>query len=441
MSDTPAGTPASAPATKRGLERFRMYAEGKRAMITMIEESPDPNPVLLGFFKLMLADDERIVDCIENDKPLLSTWYGNANEICAAMDIQAYCLVDNILHLGPTQEDLDGMDAVPIPADMCGLIKMGAYAVEKGLVPVPTAMIAMLEPCDAQSALHEAWMNTPGWEGVPTFSLDPAYGATGWDYDYFAGELRRMITFLEDHVGRKMDWDRLREVIEATNKQYEAWAEYNECRRAVPCPHPSSFPTSDLCWGLTQHIVAGQPEVVDVITMLAGDAAAKVKAGVAGVPGERIRILWADLVPFWHGPLSEWLASEWQANVVMDFQGYTPYEHIDTSTEDSMLVGLAKRCLNEVPMIRQARGSVDAMIEDITRITKDYTCDCVIFPGHVGHKDQSASVGFLREACRDLKIPLLILTVDNFDPRFTPIEELSRQILEFFEAHGLGEGR
>jgi hypothetical protein len=81
------------------------------------------------------------------------------------------------------------------------------------------------------------------------------------------------------------------------------------------------------------------------------------------------------------------------------------------------------------------------MIEDITRITKDYTCDCVIFPGHVGHKDQSASVGFLREACRDLKIPLLILTVDNFDPRFTPIEELSRQIFEFFEAHGLGEGR
>jgi hypothetical protein len=28
--------------------------------------------------------------------------------------------------------------------------------------------------------------------------------------------------------------------------------------------------------------------------------------------------------------------------------------------------------------------------------------------------------------------------VDNFDPRFTPLEVLSRQISEFFEAHGLG---
>ena len=89
-------------------------------------------------------------------------------------------------------------------------------------------------------------------------------------------------------------------------------------------------------------------------------------------------------------------------------------------------------------MIRQARGSVDAMIEDITRISRDYKCDCVIFPGHVGHKDQSASIGFLREACRDLGLPLLTLTVDNFDPRFTPMEVLKRHISEFFEAHGLG---
>ena len=425
-------------ASKRGLERFRQYRDGKRAFISQVEQSPEPNPVLIGAFRLLLADDERIIDCIENDKPLLSSWYGNANEIYAAMDIQAYCPVDNILHLGPTQEDLDGMDAIPIPGDMCGLIKIGAYAVEKGLVPVPTAMIAMLEPCDAQSALHEAWLNTEGWEGVPTFALDPAYGTGEYDYTYFAGELRRLIAFLEDHVGRKLDYDRLREVIEVTNEQYAAWAEYNEYRRAVPCPHPSSFPTSDMCWGLTQHIVAGQPEVVEVFNMLAADAEQKVKAGIGAIPNERIRILWADLVPFWHGPLSEWLAEEWQANVVMDFEGYTPYEHIDTSTEESMLVGLAKRCLAEVPMIRQARGSVDVMIEDITRIAKDYKCDCVIFPGHVGHKDQSASVGFLKEACRDLKIPLLILTVDNFDPRYTTLDVLKRQISEFFDAHQLG---
>ncbi len=427
-------------ATKRGLQRFCQYRDAKKALISQFEQSSEPDLLLIKFFRLMLADDERIIDCIENDKPLLSSWYGNAIEIYAAMGVQSYCPVDNILHAGPTPEDLAGMDGTPIPSDMCGLIKIGAYAVEAGLVPVPTAIIAMLEPCDAQSALHEAWLNTEGWEGIPTFALDPAYGSGVYDYAYFAGELRRMIAFLEDHVGRKLDYDRLREVIEVTNEQYAAWADYNELRRAVPCPHGSSFGTSDMGWGLTQHIWAGQPETLEVFNMLTADAEQKVRARIAGVPNERIRILWADLVPFWHGPLAAWLAEEWGANVVMDFQGYTPYEYIDTSTEESMLVGLAKRCLAEVPMIRQARGSVDAMIEDITRISKDYKCDCVIFPGHVGHKDQSASIGFLREACREIKVPLLILTVDNFDPRYTTIEVLKRQISEFFEAHQLGRG-
>jgi benzoyl-CoA reductase subunit B len=426
------------PETKRGLQRFCEYRDGKRALIAQLQGAPEPNPLLIKFFQLMLADDERIIDCVEHDKPLLSSWYGNALEIYAAMGIQSYCPVDNILHAGPTQFDLEGMDATPIPVDMCGLIKMGAYAVEAGLVPTPTAIVAMLEPCDAQSALHEAWINTEGWEGIPTFALDPSYGNGEYDYAYFAGELRRMIAFLEEHVGRELDYDKLRSVIEVTNRQYAAWAEYNELRRAVPCPHPASFGTSDMGWGLTQHIWAGQPETLEVFDLLIADAEQKVKAGIGAVPDERIRILWADLVPFWHGPLSEWLAAEWGANVVMDFQGYTPYEHIDTSTEDSMLRGLAKRCLAEVPMIRQARGSVDVMIEDITRISRDYRCDCVIFPGHVGHKDQSASVGFLKEACRQLKLPLLILTVDNFDPRFTTLEVLKRQISEFFEAHDLG---
>lgn len=423
--------------TKRGLERFYQYRNNIKGIIGSIEGSPEPNPVLLKFFGLVLENDEKTIDCIENDKPLLSSWYGSAIEIYAAMGIHYFCPVDNMLAHQPFTNDLEGMDASGVPADMCGLIKLAAYGVETGIVPVPTAMIAMLEPCDAQSALHEAWLNTEGWQDVPTFALDPSYGNGKYDYEYFAGELRRMIAFLENHTGRKLDYNKLREVVESTNQQYAAWAEYNEYRRAVPCPH-DSFVGSKLGWVITQHITAGHPGAIEIFKMLAYDAEQKVKAGTGALPKERIRVLWADLVPTWADPLAVWLAEQWGASVVMDFQGFTPYEHIDTATEESMLLGLAKRSMAEVPMIRQARGSVDVMIEDIKRIAKDYKCDCVFFPGHVGHKDQSASIGFLKEACRDLKLPLLTLSVDNFDPRFTPMDVLKHQISEFFEAYNLG---
>jgi benzoyl-CoA reductase subunit B len=423
--------------TSRALQRFYGYRDRIKGFISQIEQSLAPNPVLLKFFSLMLENDEKTIDCIENDKPFLSSWYGNAPEIYSAMGIHHICPVSNLLAHQSFTDDLEQMDGFGIPADVCGLIKLGAYAVEAGLVPVPTAIITMLEPCDAQSAVHEAWQNSEGWHNVPAFALDPAYGNGKDDYEYFAGELKRMIAFLENLFCRKMDYDRLREVIEVTNRQYEAWAEYNELRRAVPCPH-GSFVGSRLGRGSTQSIMSGHPGAIEMFNMLALDAEQRVREKRGWLENEKIRVLWADLVPTWHAPLAEFLERECGANVVMDFQGYTPYTHIDTSTEESMLLGLARRNMAEVPMIRQARGTVDVMIEDITRIVMDYKCDCVFFPGHAGHKDQSASIAFLRETCRDLRLPLLTLTVDLFDPRYTPMDVVKRQISEFFDAHGLG---
>lgn len=425
-------------ATKRGVERFREYCERWRGFIKGMEASPEPNPVLLGLFRLMLENDERTIDCAENNKHFLSSWYGNAAEIYAAMGIHYLCPVDNMLaHLSFT-DDLEGIDTMELAEDMCGLIRLGSYGVEKGLLPTPTGIIAMLEPCDAQSVLHEAWQNVDEWRDVPVFALDPSYGSTHEDFEYFAGELRRMIAFLEKLTGEKLDWNKLREVVEETNRQYEVWDEYNQLRRVVPCPG-GSFQGSSVGWYITQHIRAGHPGATDLLRMLLAGTEQNVKEKKGWVEKENSRVLWADLVGPACPPIGEWLEKEHGTVVVMDFQGYTPYTPIDTSTEDSMLNGLARRSLAEVPMIRQARGNVDLFTEDIARIVKDYKIDCVIFPGHKGHKDQSASIGFLKEACRELEVPLLTLTMDIFDHRYLPFDRATHIIDEFFEAHGLGK--
>lgn len=423
---------------KRGLPRYYEYRDRIKGFITNFESAPEPNPVMIEFFKLVNENDEAIIDCAENGKPFLSSWYGNGPEIYAAMDIPYYCVVDNLLAHQPFTEDLAEIDANIVPDDMCGLIKLGAYAVEKGLCPTPTAVIAMLEPCDAQSVLHETWRNTEEWCDIPYFALDPTYNIKDADYKYFTGELERMICFLEKHVGYKLDWNKLREVIEETNRQYAVWDEYNQLRKAIPCP-AGSFQMAQIGWVITQHIKAGNPKATQILDMLRMDSEQRYKEGKGWLPKENTRILWADLMGTVGPVIGEYLEKEHGANVVMDFQSYTPYEHIDTSSKESMLLGLAKRNLSEVPMIRQARGNVDTFIEDITTIVKDYNIDVVFFPGHVGHKDQSASIGFLREVCRDLGVPLLDFRMDIFDGRYLPMDQLSKIIDNFFEIHELGK--
>jgi len=424
--------------TIRGIERFTEYTNRIKGIIQQIENSPAPNPVQIALFKLMVEQDESIIDAAVNGKHFLSTWYGNAPEICSAMDIPSFCVVDNLLAHQPFTADLAAIDANIVPDDMCGLIKLGAYAVDAGLVPTPTGIIAMLEPCDAQSVLHEAWLNCDEWKNVPSFGLDPSYRSTDQDWQYFVGELKRMIQFLENLTGKKFSYSKLKTVLEETNKQYELYDEYNQLRKAVPCP-AGSFQAAQVCWYITQHIKAGHPGATEIIKMLLMDAESRYKQGKGWLEKENSRALWADLAGTVCGQVGEWLEKEHGINVVMDFQSYTPYSHIDTSSEESMLLGVAKRNLNEVPMIRQARGNVDLFVEDVTRIVKDYKIDFVIFPGHVGHKDQSASIAFLREACRDLGVPLLPLTMDIFDPRYLPMDKLTKVFDEFFETHQLGK--
>jgi hypothetical protein len=118
--------------------------------------------------------------------------------------------------------------------------------------------------------------------------------------------------------------------------------------------------------------------------------------------------------------------------------GYAPYTLIDTSSEESMFRGLAKRNMCDLPMVRQVRGTADTLASDIVRVAKDYKIDCVIWPAHMGHKDGGASIGIMREVCRDIGVPLLTLGLDLFDKRYTTIDELKNRFSDFFTTMGLG---
>src|SRR5208283_1067576 len=173
-------------------------------------------------------------------------------------------------------------------------------------------------------------------------------------------------------------------------------------------------------WTITQRVGSpGDPRATEIFKMMIADAEQKVKAKQGGIPNERIRIFWADLKPLTFPELSQWLAEEWGAVVVMDMEASSPYTTIDTSTEDTMLMGLAKRIMCDRPMIRQVRGSIDVYLDDIARCVKDYSVDCVIHPGHMGHKDMNMHRRTTRDLCRDLNVPMLQLETSTFDPRYT----------------------
>ena len=424
----------------RGLDRFKQDCDALQFALAGLEQSESAESQLTAtLVKAMLESYQRIVACAETGKPFIANSYGNAPELFVALDLPWYTL--SLMPSLPTWEpyilkEIDEAVNAGLGTDMCTLIRLGIRNVEAGRVPTPTAFVGLLAPCDGADMLHQTIVRNKDWRNVPIFSTDPPYLGGERGIDFHARELRRMVAFLETHTGRKLDVNRLREVIVESNKQYQLWSEYNELRRAVPCPHSAAKGAQ--AWNVAQNFMVGDPKGTEWFRNLVEITEQRVRAGKGNVPNERIRLFWFDVPAVWFPELTQWLKDEWGACIVMDMTGYAPYTLIDTSSEESMFRGLAKRNMCDLPMVRQVRGTADTMVSDIVRVVKDYRINCVIWPAHMGHKDGAAGIGIMREVCRDIGVPLLTLGLDLFDKRYTGIDELKNKFTEFFTTMGLG---
>ena len=66
----------------------------------------------------------------------------------------------------------------------------------------------------------------------------------------------------------------------------------------------------------------------------------------------------------------------------------------------------------------------------------EFNINAVVFPGHMGHKDQSGSGEFLKRICRDMDVPLINMTTSLFDERYTPLDKVKNDLSNFFSASG-----
>lgn len=428
------------PKYQTGLERRLEYRERLAGVSQMLHGLPaeQQNPIQMQFIELMRDYNEGIIDAATNHKPLVCTWYGNCQELLAGMGIKYYNpVMDLMFHLQFTDyADAKECDQFPLDDKICSLVRYAVWSMENRVHPKPDAFVCMMEPCDGQDMLHQAFKRSDYLKDVPCFAFDPSYGHDDKDFEYVAHQLRyEMVPFLEKTTGAKYDFGRVAALVEETNEQYRVWTQVNEQLRASPCPMPS-FSVPDVFWALTQHLPAGDPRATDLMRLTLKIAQDNVAKHVGPVMNEQIRILWPDLDCLWGDKLGAWLASEWNAVVVNSFQGGSPYEDVDTSNEEAMFFGLARRSVAEVPMIRQGRGWVDVYEHDLTTMINDFNINCVVNPGHMGHKDQSGVVAFQKRICRDMDIPNIVLTTSLFDERYTPLEKVQNDLSNFFSTAG-----
>jgi len=320
-----------------------------------------------------------------------------------------------------------------VPDHVCADFKMHVGMFRTQDVPHPDMMIYSASPCDS---MRTTYSSLAKYYDLPSFCLDAPYYRTERAYDYVAEEFKRLVTFLEEQTGKKLDMDKLREVMKNSNEAHYWYNKLNEFRPLIPNPFPSMELFMD---GGPITLFTGKPELVDYYKKRYEEVKERVETGV-GYPKseEKIRTVWPYGIYVEDLDVLTWMEEKWGAVAVNWMRVNCTVEPTeDIETFDGIMRGLAKKAIM-MPMNKEVHGPIENFIDATVDLVKKSSADAVITMGHVGCKANWGSMKLYKESVEEQTgCPLLVFELDLFDRRFLGVEGAKAKFQDFFETRVL----
>jgi benzoyl-CoA reductase/2-hydroxyglutaryl-CoA dehydratase subunit BcrC/BadD/HgdB len=249
---------------------------------------------------------------------------------------------------------------------------------------------------------------------------------------YIKEELRELIRFLEKQLHRKMDWERLSEVVDLADRTWNMIIDAYELRKAVPTPMGTGDAMNTM---VPMTFMMGTQEAYDFYKDLYEELKSKIDNKEGVIPDEKYRLIWAGGLPSWFA-LSDFNYFNSKGAVFPVETTYRIVERIDRldlpQTSDP-LEHIAWRWIRNwtywYDKARKRPGS-EPDIERIIQYIEEYKIDGVVM--HEAFSCRSWHVGLIWQLNQIAKIykpiPTTILGKDGKEERVH--KELPSLILE-----------
>lgn len=262
---------------------------------------------------------------------------------------------------------------------------------------------------------------------------------------YAVGELRELIRFLEKHTGRKMDWDRLAELVELVDRTWDMFYRAYELRRATPTPMDMGDATNTM---VPLAFMLGTQEAYDFYKDLYEELSRKVANKEGVVADEKYRLLWGAGLPSWFA-LKDFQYFNSLGAVFPVERTYREAEliaNLDLPKTSDPLEHIAWRWMRYYTrwfdQARQRPGSIPE-VERLIEYIENYKIDGVVFhqaftcrTWHTGVVQQAQT---LKKVYRD--IPVMMFEGDMTDYSSYNEAEVHNRIDAFIESLDVAKNR
>lgn len=308
-----------------------------------------------------------------------------------------------------------------------------------GGMPMPDMMLGSSGICDPRFKWYQA---AGRFLNVPTHSIDVVSPPPEADLNevrdhyiaYQRAQLEGLIAFLEKQTGRKMDKERLWEIIRLGDKAWQLWYDIDRLRVAVPGPMPTQDHFSIMVAG---HYYTGTQTAVDFYQALYDEVKHKAENKKGVIPVEKYRLLYGGGLPPWH---TLWIFNYFEsfgAVFVIEnvYRGHDPVE-VPAHIKDPVEYLAWRTFLRYTQRHAQAKAnSGNPTVERLLSMIDDYGIDGVVF--HACRSCRAMTVGQMHVKTlleRHADMPMMQLVSDMVDLRDYSEAQWKAQIGAFIEA-------
>lgn len=292
---------------------------------------------------------------------------------------------------------------------------------------------------------------------VPVHSFDPL--SPPWDADlndprvekHYVEQLRRdlqgQVAFLEEQTGKKLEKDRLRNIMKLSQEALWYWYQVLQMRRAVPAPMGS---TDYFIAIIPQMYMLGEKEAVDFYREMFHEVRKRVELGEGVVDEENYRLIFFGLPPWYNLGMFNYLES--QGAVVVYESVYNVGEWRELELNDP-LEALVQRTWKKA--YRAWQRGAETMPETcelsavgnftgsnlLEELAREFKLDGAIC--HQTRSCRALSFGHVhtRNRLAELGIPSLIFESDMADPRHWSDAQVKTRLHAFLEVAGREKSR
>ena len=371
-------------------------------------------------------DRNRKIICFDE---LLPTLIGKGFPECETILFQMYPMfLPSLINQHSPVHYISQTELYGLPADVCPLPSFEAgLAIEDDYPKIGCCMVTSNMPCDGSIMTS---MLQDRRTGLPTRPLNvPLRWKRQEVQEYAVDEILEAIAFIEEKTGEKCDWDAMKEACEIWNGQNTAKFEKWELNRTDLPPHTGA---SVWLYRVFEHQVAcGDKNALENDWKVNALLRRQVAAGKCPKTIRHRAVIWST--PANNYPnFNNWLLDCWGIESVCEMFDIHGTGLIDTSTRESMLLGIADM-IQTSTMRAHTKGGYEVMLFDLWEKYRVYNADMIILYDQISCKGVGAINGLFEEGARQRGIPMCRVRQDLLDPTSVSRREMRNDVNIFMQ--------